>query len=488
MISRKIGPHIISGTSAPIGRPTFVKLVDVSVEYYREVRNVVGPECLIEVRWTEPNDYQPLDDPERRAQEWWNRRKGWILSVADPNVVYAGYNEIPDELADAFCLFELERLRCLHQWDRAGAVLSASVGCPNIPIWDTYDPVLKAMGPRDVVDLHEYYVDYEDIDNVWHVCRFTIPEVAAHLAGKRIVISEHGRDLVEGKGAAGWQHTTDGKGFLRDLEKSGAKYHAIPAVVGVAVYQLGSNDPKWRAFDCYGIWPTLVYSYDPADPPITAPSIPAPAPAPAPAPPTLLQPVERYVRISQGWNPPIHYGIDYSCYTGTTVLAPVSGVARCLTDTAANGGFGKYIRIETGQFRVYLAHLDRWAVSDRSKVTAGQPVAFSGNTGNSSGPHLHLEIRANAGSPYLHGAIDPTPLLKAPESVLHLPSNDALTLAAIQTGDLAQIWPKRRWWNEQAVRDLEDGKTDRALAILRDMADPRHGLDYIIERLLAGQS
>jgi len=70
MISRKIGPHIISGTSAPIGRPTFVKLVDVSVEYYREVRNAVGPECLIEVRWTEPNDYQPLDDPERRAQEW----------------------------------------------------------------------------------------------------------------------------------------------------------------------------------------------------------------------------------------------------------------------------------------------------------------------------------------------------------------------------------------------------------------------------------
>jgi len=77
--------------------------------------------------------------------------------------------------------------------------------------------------------------------------------------------------------------------------------------------------------------------------------------------------------------------------------------------------------------------------------------------------------------------------LPQPEPAAWLPSTDTLTCDAVATGELAQIWPKRRWWNEQAVRDLENGQTDRALAILRDMATPGTGLDYVIEDLLSGR-
>jgi hypothetical protein len=71
-----------------------------------------------------------------------------------------------------------------------------------------------------------------------------------------------------------------------------------------------------------------------------------------------------------------------------------------------------------------------------------------------------------------------------PAPVPNLPSTDALTLAAIASGDVYQMYQKRRWWNEESVRVLKAGDTERALAILEDMADPAYGLDYIIERAL----
>jgi len=454
-ISRKVGPHIIGGTSVPIGQPTFVKLVDVSVEYYREIRAIVGPDVLIEVRWAEPNDYQPLDDPERRAQEWWNKRKGWILAVpASDNVVYAGYNEIGDEKAEAFCLFEVERMRCLHEWDRSAAVFSLGVGCPgDIGLWGVYDPVIRAMRPRDVIDLHEYWVDNADVDNVWHVCWFTIPEIAVHLVGKRIVVSEIGRDVVESKGRPGWQHTTNAEGFLADLEKAGRKYHDQPNVVGCAVFQLGSADVRWRPFNCYGIWPTVVYDYGEAI---------VPAPASSADTLALVPPIDRadIVRITRGFDPAIpHYGIDYSCLVGRPVYAACDGMARVLTDTAANGGFGRYVRIETPNYRVYTAHLSEWLVDDGAQVRAGLRIGLSGNTGNSTGPHLHFEVRRNAGSSHLHGAIDPEPLIvwavdEPPVAEPYLPTNDPFTQAASTE---KERYTKIRWWIEERRRQYEAG-------------------------------
>lgn len=123
--------------------------------------------------------------------------------------------------------------------------------------------------------------------------------------------------------------------------------------------------------------------------------------------PTLHPPLRSYVRISQRFNPPAHYGLDISCVEGTPLYAPVAG--RCYANEQT-GGFGRYVRIETedGAY-VYLAHASQLLVGGGQMVAAGDLVAYSGNTGNSTGPHLHLEVRR--GGREQARAVDPEPLI-----------------------------------------------------------------------------
>ena len=65
-------------------------------------------------------------------------------------------------------------------------------------------------------------------------------------------------------------------------------------------------------------------------------------------------------------------------------------------------GYGNLVIIENGPYRVYFAHLSKIPVKVGEKVTAGTIIGYSGNTGNSTGPHLHYEVRKNG------YAIDPT--------------------------------------------------------------------------------
>ena len=122
----------------------------------------------------------------------------------------------------------------------------------------------------------------------------------------------------------------------------------------------------------------------------------------------LSRPLSSYVRITQRFNPSRHFGLDLSAYTGTPVYATVNGIAYGRVETR---GFGRYVRIETPEAKVYSAHLDRYTVGDGQVVKRGQIIGYSGSTGNSTGPHLHLEVRRNAGSPFRHNAIDPWPLI-----------------------------------------------------------------------------
>lgn len=72
----RIGLHITNGTRLPLrgphGRPRVVTLLDCSPEYHRQVREEVGPECLICTRLYQRD--QPLDNPEADADRWWGQR------------------------------------------------------------------------------------------------------------------------------------------------------------------------------------------------------------------------------------------------------------------------------------------------------------------------------------------------------------------------------------------------------------------------------
>lgn len=87
-----------------------------------------------------------------------------------------------------------------------------------------------------------------------------------------------------------------------------------------------------------------------------------------------------------------HSGIDYGCPTGTPILASNDGVIKYSAYDPT--GYGKYIIIQhdDGNATLY-AHLSSREVSEGQTVRQGDIIGYSGQTGYSTGPHLHFEAR-----------------------------------------------------------------------------------------------
>ncbi len=88
-----------------------------------------------------------------------------------------------------------------------------------------------------------------------------------------------------------------------------------------------------------------------------------------------------------------HYGVDWACPTGTTIYASSGGTVT-RAGWSSSYGYCVYIKHPDGLETRY-AHNSRVLVSVGQNVNQGQAIAYSGNTGDSSGPHLHFEIRVN---------------------------------------------------------------------------------------------
>lgn len=101
----------------------------------------------------------------------------------------------------------------------------------------------------------------------------------------------------------------------------------------------------------------------------------------------------------------MHQGNDFGTPVGTPLHAMSSGT---VVFADVGGAYGNKVEVEywDGTVSVY-AHMDSIGVSVGEKVSPGDVVGTSGNTGHSTGPHLHLEIHPSAGA-----AIDPAPWLK----------------------------------------------------------------------------
>ncbi|MFI1419081.1 M23 family metallopeptidase [Streptomyces sp. NPDC020731] len=108
-----------------------------------------------------------------------------------------------------------------------------------------------------------------------------------------------------------------------------------------------------------------------------------------------------------------HSGQDYAVPTGTTVKAAHGGTVVKAGGNGAGDGpaYGNAIVIKhgNGTYSQY-AHLSQVNVKIGQVVKTGQKIALSGNTGNSSGPHLHFEIRT---TPNYGSAVDPVKFLRA---------------------------------------------------------------------------
>ena len=86
-----------------------------------------------------------------------------------------------------------------------------------------------------------------------------------------------------------------------------------------------------------------------------------------------------------------HQGIDFRAATGTRVYASKAGR---IIFAGNKGGYGKTVGIEhDDDFTTWYGHLSRIRVEVGQRVTKGKVIGLSGNTGVSTGPHLHFEIR-----------------------------------------------------------------------------------------------
>jgi murein DD-endopeptidase MepM/ murein hydrolase activator NlpD len=100
-----------------------------------------------------------------------------------------------------------------------------------------------------------------------------------------------------------------------------------------------------------------------------------------------------YKKLGKWWSKGYHTGVDYAVPVGTDVLAVADGVI----DPATWGrSYGTQLvqKLDGGYF-IY-AHLSKTLVKAGDKVKEGQVIAKSGNTGNSTGPHLHAELRTKS--------------------------------------------------------------------------------------------
>lgn len=91
-------------------------------------------------------------------------------------------------------------------------------------------------------------------------------------------------------------------------------------------------------------------------------------------------------------NGKMHYGIDIAAPTGTKVISLYSGT---VSASGSDSSRGIYLAIKGGKIEQWFYHLSKRYVTSGQTIKAGQVVAAVGNTGRSTGSHLHWGIKVN---------------------------------------------------------------------------------------------
>lgn len=111
---------------------------------------------------------------------------------------------------------------------------------------------------------------------------------------------------------------------------------------------------------------------------------------------SLISPVSGTVtsRFGTRWGKS-HKGVDIGAAKGTPIKAVAAGTVT-VAQYGYSGGYGNYVMISHGNgIQTLYGHCNSLNVSEGQSVSQGQVIAYVGNTGNSYGNHLHLEIRIN---------------------------------------------------------------------------------------------
>ena len=124
---------------------------------------------------------------------------------------------------------------------------------------------------------------------------------------------------------------------------------------------------------------------------------------------SFIKPIDGIISSRYGLRDPTtstvpkdHTGIDIAANTGTKIKSATDGE---VVLSSEEGDYGKHLKIQIGDVSIIYAHCNALYVNQGDKVVQGQEIAEVGSTGNSTGPHLHFEIR------YQERVIDPEKIL-----------------------------------------------------------------------------
>ena len=112
---------------------------------------------------------------------------------------------------------------------------------------------------------------------------------------------------------------------------------------------------------------------------------------------SFIKPIEGTVSSNYGQRDPStptvpknHTGIDIAANVGTKIKAATAGE---VVLSSTEGDYGNHLKIQIGEVSIIYAHCNAMYVNQGDKVEQGQEIAEVGSTGNSTGPHLHFEVR-----------------------------------------------------------------------------------------------
>lgn len=167
----------------------------------------------------------------------------------------------------------------------------------------------------------------------------------------------------------------------------------------------------------------------------------------------MTHPVPQRIGTAYGvpgnWAAGHHTGQDYLSPTGTQAVAVLPGKVVYAGWNGWGAAYGRTVILEHTvngvKYRALYAHLAEWLVNTGDTVTTGQPVARTNNTGNTTGPHLHFEVRHY---PYSYGDdVNPNIVTNA---VAAIPAPSPGTVTQFQVCNWNVASP--RWYTPWAPR------------------------------------
>lgn len=245
-------------------KPAIVKVLHFDEAFLRGAREV-SPETLIVGRYYV--EQQPLDDPEKRAEQF-ARRILATTAVGEGLIrAWEGYNEIDtNEWPNLRRLarFDLRMARVLHEEGLEYVAGSYGVGHPTDVDFTQIADVRAAFAEADYIGVHEYYAprldDQRNFDangKGWWLLRYRnwysqLPEACQ----KPLLVTECGIDSGaphHDPGAqGGWRSFTDAEGYMQQLAWYDRQLQGDDYVKAAAIFCWGTLDPRWASYDITG--------------------------------------------------------------------------------------------------------------------------------------------------------------------------------------------------------------------------------------------